>query len=152
MVPIQGARLSKGFVALDLKTESAFKYFATRLSSLYRGTHPGDTITFKFKGTSAAIYDVIGPDSGQVLVTLDDQPPRLVSRFDTFCLYYRLSVLPIGADLPDKPHTVKVEIHPDQPDRMKLLGERARDLDRPERFRGTSLYPGAILIVGELLK
>jgi hypothetical protein len=152
MVPIQEARLSNGFVSLDLKTDKTFKYFATRLSNLYRGAHPGDTITFKFKGTSAAIYDVIGPDSGQVLVTLDDSPPRLISRFDAYCLYYRLAVLPIGSDLPDVPHTVKVEIHPDQPDRMKLLGERARNLDRPERFRGTSFYPGAILIVGELLK
>ncbi len=152
MVPIQEARLSHGFVSLDLKTDKTFKYFATRLSNLYRGAHPGDTITFKFKGTSAAIYDVIGPDSGQVLVTLDDRPPRLISRFDSFCLYYRLAVLPVGSDLPDIPHTVKVEIHPDQPDRMKLLGERARNLDRPERFRGTSFYPGAILIVGKLLK
>ena len=76
MVPIREARLSAGFVPLDLKTDDPFKYFATRLGTLYRGTHPGDTVTFKFSGTCAAIYDVIGPDSGQVVVTVDDQPPQ----------------------------------------------------------------------------
>ncbi len=152
MVPIQEAQLSAGFVPLDLKTDDAFKYFATRLSTLYRGAHPGDTISFKFRGTSAAIYDVIGPDSGQVVVTVDDQPPQRISRFDTFCLYYRLAVLPIGTDLPDALHTVKLEILPDQPDRMKLLGERAKNLDRPQRFQGTCFYPGALLLVGKLVQ
>ena len=76
MLPISEAKLSSGFVPLDLKTDNTFKYFGTRLGGLYRGTHPGDTITFRFQGTGASIYDVIGPDSGQVTVTLDDKPPR----------------------------------------------------------------------------
>jgi hypothetical protein len=95
---------------------------------------------------------VIGPSSSQVIVTLDDQPPRVVSRFDSFCGYYRLSVVPIRACLPDVIHTVKVEIHPNEPDRMKIRGQRKQSLERPERFRGTNFYPGAILVVGELLK
>ncbi len=141
MVPIQDARLSNGFVPLDLKTDGTFKYFGTRLGGLYRGAHPGDTITFRFQGTSAAIYDVIGPDSGQVTVTIDDKPPRVVGRFDAFCLYYRLAALPVGSDLPDAPHTVKIEIHPDQPDRMKLLGERAGILTGPSDSRVRASTP-----------
>jgi hypothetical protein len=35
---------------------------------------------------------------------------------------------------------------------MKILGERAKYLDSPERFHGANFYPGAILLVGELLK
>ena len=104
------------------------------------------------KGTRAAIYDVIGPSSSQVIVTLDHQAPRVVSRFDSFCVGYRLSIVPIGADLPDVVHTVRVEIHPNEPDRMKILGQRIKSQERPEPFRGTNFYPGAILLVGELLK
>ncbi len=152
LIPIREATLSKGFVPLDLQTDEVFKHFGARMKSIDRGAHPGDAVRFKFKGTCVAIYDVVGPDSGQVIVTLDDGPPRVISRFDPFCLYHRPAVLPIGIDLPDVVHTVKVEVHPDQPDRMKILGERAKDLDRPGRFRGTSFYPSAILLVGELLK
>ncbi len=152
LVPIQEATLSKGFVPLDGKTDDVARHFVDRLRSLHRGSHPGDTITFKFKGTSAAIYDVIGPDSGQVIVTLDDKPSVVIPRFDSFCFFHRLSVLPVGTDLADAIHTVKVEIHPDQPDRMKILGERAKNLERPERFQGTNFYPGAILLVGELAR
>jgi lysophospholipase L1-like esterase len=149
LVPLTEATLSKGFVPLDPGTDDVARIFAARLNSLYRGTQPGDSITFKFKGTCAAIFDVIGPDTSQVKVTLDDQPTRVVSRFDYFCSYgYRLAVVPIGFDLHDALHTVKVEIHPEEPDRLKIMGERAKNLDRPERFQGTSFYPGAILIVG----
>jgi hypothetical protein len=149
MVAITEATLSKGFVPLDPLSDDVARTFAARLSPLYRGTRPGDSVTFKFKGTCASIFDVIGPDTSQVIVTLDQEPPRVVSRFDFFCSYgYRLAVVPIATDLPDAVHTVKVEIHPDQPDRMKIMGERAKSLERPERFQGTSFYPGAILVVG----
>ena len=43
--------------------------------------------------TRCAIYDIIGPDCGQVVVTLDDQPPRTVPRFDAYCTYHRLASL-----------------------------------------------------------
>jgi hypothetical protein len=152
LIPITEATLSKAFEPVDLKTDDVFKHFGTRLKSLYRGTHPGDAFSFKFKGTCAAIYDVIGPSSSQVIVTLDDQPPQVVSRFDSFCVYYRLSVVPIGAGLPDVVHTVRVEIHPNEPNRREILAQRNQSLERPERFRGTNFYPGEILIVGELLK
>ena len=153
MVPITEATLSPGFVPLDPGTDEVARIFAAKLPSLRRGMHPGDSVTFRFKGTCAAILDVIGPDTSQVIVTLDHQPARVVPRFDFFCSYgYRLAVVPIGTDLPDTIHTVKVEIDREQPDRMKIMGDRARSLERPERFQGTNFYPGSILLVGEVAK
>lgn len=152
LIAIEPAMLSKGFAPIDLKTDDEFKYFSARLKSLYRGPHPGDAITFKFKGTCAAIYDVIGPSSSQVTVTLDQEPPRVVSRFDRWCSGYRLAVVPIGTDLPDVVHTVKVEVHADEPDRPRILVRHSKSFDQPERFKGTNFYPGAILLVGTLVK
>ena len=40
-------------------------------------------------------------DTIMLSVTLDDQPPRVVPRFDAYCTYHRLSTLLIGSDLPD---------------------------------------------------
>jgi lysophospholipase L1-like esterase len=152
LLPISEATLSKGIVALDTQTDKFAKNWAARLPALHKGTQPGETIAFKFKGTRCAIYDIIGPDCGQVSVTLDDQAPRVVARFDSYCTYHRLASLMIGSELPDAVHSVKIEIHPEQPDKAKILSQRNEKMDKPERFNGTAIYPGAIMLVGELIK
>jgi len=152
LLPISEAVLSKGFMRLDPQKDPFAKRWAERLSALHRAGEPGEALTFKFKGTRCAIYDIIGPDCGQVVVTLDDQAPRTVARFDSFCTYHRLATLLIGTELADTLHTVKIEIHSDPPDKVKILAQRKETMDKPERYRGTAFYPGAILLVGELMK
>jgi lysophospholipase L1-like esterase len=151
LLPIDKARLSAGFRRLDPRTDPLANRYAQRMTTLYRGNKPGETITFKFKGTRAAIYDVIGPDCGQVSITLDDQPPVICPRFDSYCVYDRLATLMIGSDLPDRMHTVKIEICREQPDKAKILAQRKEKIDDPKRFDDTAFYPGAILVVGELV-
>ena len=152
LVPIAEAALSAGFTRLDPEKDEMGRRFANRLPMLYRGAKPGEAVTFRFKGTSCAIYDVIGPDCGQVTVTLDDKPPRVVPCFDAYCTSWRLARLGIGSDLPDAIHTVKIEIHPESPDKAKILAQRNQTMDQPGRYAGTAFYPGAILLTGELEK
>lgn len=152
LLPVGAGILSAGFTRLDPSSQPLAKSFANRTSGLYRGTKAGETIQFRFKGTYAALYDIIGPDCGQVLVTLDDKPARLVPRFDAYCTYHRLATLLIGADLPDTVHTVKIEIHPQQPDKAKILAQRNEKIDKPERYNDTAIYPGALLLAGELVR
>ncbi len=151
LLPISAASLSAGFQKLDPAKDAMAKSF-TRLPDLHRASNPGETIQFKFKGTRAALYDLVGPDCGQVIVTLDNQPPKIVPRFDSYCTSYRLATLVVGTDLPDALHTVKVEIHPEQPDKANILATRGNKIDKPERFDGTAIYPGAILLLGEIEK
>ncbi len=152
MVPITAANLSSGFVFLDSKTDEFGKKWANRMTALHKAVKPGETITFKFKGTRCAIFDIVGPDSGQLNVTLDEKPVQVVKRFDSYCMSSRLSAFVIGTELPDTVHTVKIEIHPDQPDKAAILAQRGGKIDKPERFDGTAFYPGAILLVGEIVK
>ena len=152
LLPITEATLSKGFTLLDPVKDDFGKRWANRMTTIHRGTQPGEVITFKFKGTRAAIYDLVGPDCGQVIVTLDNQPPKVIPRFDAYCTYHRLATLMIGTDLPDEVHTVKIEIHPDQPDKAAILAKNGNKIDKPERFNGTAIYPGAILLVGEVVR
>ena len=151
LLPITAATLSKGFTLLDPKTDEFGKRWANRMTTLHKGARPGDTITFQFKGTRCSIYDIVGPDGGQVSVTLDDQPVKVVPRFDAYCTYHRLSVLMIGTDLEDKVHSVKIEIHPEQPDKAAILAKNGNKIDKPERFDATAFYPGAILLVGDVV-
>jgi hypothetical protein len=58
----------------------------------------------------------------------------------------------IGTGLPDTLHRVKIEIHPEQPDKAAILAKNKNTLDKPERFQGTAFYPGALLLMGELVK
>lgn len=152
MLPITAATLSAGFKLLDAKTDDFGKRWANRMTALHKGSQPGDTITFKFKGTRCAIYDIIGPDCGQVSVTLDDKPASFVPRFDAYCTYHRLATLLVGTDLEDKEHTVKIVIDAKQLDKAAILAKNGNKIDKPERFAGTCFYPGAILLVGEMLK
>jgi lysophospholipase L1-like esterase len=152
LLPITDAALSKGFAHLDPMKDDFGKRWANRMTTLHKGSQPGETISFKFRGTRAGIYDIVGPECGQVIVTLDSQPPKIVPRFDSYCTGHRLSTMLIGSDLPDEIHTVKIEIHPQQPDKVKILAQRNQTMDKPERFEGTAFYPGAILIVGEIVK
>lgn len=151
LVPITAARLSPGFAALDAKTDDLAKRFAARLPTLHRATAAGATLSFKFKGTRCAIYDVIGPDGGQVRLTLDDRPPEVRPRFDSYCTYHRLSSFVIGTDLADTVHTVTIELLSDAPDKAKILAQRSQKVDDPKKFAGLTFNPGAILLVGELV-
>lgn len=151
LLPITAAKLSPGFQLLDAVKDEFGKRWANRMTTLHKGSQPGDTLTFKFKGTRCAIYDIVGPDCGQVIVTLDDQAPTIVPRIDAYCTYHRLSNLLIGTNLEDKVHTVKLEIHPEQPDKAAILAKNGNKIDKPERFNGTAFYPGAILLVGEIV-
>jgi hypothetical protein len=152
LLSITQASLSDGFVKPDAATDRLAKSFANRLPDLHRADQPGQKLTFKFKGTRCAIYDIIGPDCGQVTVTLDDRQPIVVPRFDAYCTYHRLATMVIGTELPDVVHTVTIEVHPDQPDKAAILARRNEKIDKPERFDGRAFLPGAILLVGELQK
>jgi GDSL-like Lipase/Acylhydrolase family len=151
LIPLDASLVSSGFRRLDPQTDDFGKRWSSRMTSLHRGTEPGQALSFRFRGTRCAIYDIIGPDCGQVVVTLDDQPPRTVPRFDAYCTYHRLATLMVGSELSDSLHTVKIEIHPQQPDKAKILAQRQEKIDKPERFNGTAFYPGAILLVGEIV-
>jgi lysophospholipase L1-like esterase len=152
LVPISEATLSPDFVKLDHKESERGRQFAERLPDIHRANKPGATVTFKFKGTECSIYDIIGPDCGQVSVTVDDKPAKTVVCFDSYCTSWRLARFAVAGDLPPGEHSVKIEILPNQPDKAVILAQRHNVIEKPEKYDDTAFYPGAILLVGELMK
>ncbi len=99
------------------------------------GDAPGASITLKFKGDSAGYYDVIGPDTGDLEVSVDggDWKPR--PNWDVFCKgYYRAHcrILAEGLD-PAAGHEIRIRI-----------AEKKRDESKGRFFR-----PAFFLINGE---
>lgn len=152
LVPISEATLSPDFVKLDHQSSDRGRQFAERLPDIHRASKPGATVTFKFRGTECSIYDIIGPDCGEVSVMVDDKPAKTVVRFDSYCTSWRLARFAVAGDLSAGEHTVKIQILPDQPDKAAILATRHNVIDKPEKFNDTAFYPGAILLVGELVK
>ena len=151
MLSLSQAKLSPGWRRLNAATNSLAKSFGDRLPELWEAREPGESVSFKFRGTTARIYDLLGPDCGQVTIVVDDRPPVVTPRFDAYCTYHRLATLSVAEGLPEGVHSVKITIHPEQPDKAKILGGRHDKMDNPKRFDGRTWYAGGILLMGELV-
>jgi hypothetical protein len=155
MVPLSKAKMSGQWQLLDPAQDNLAKRFHNRLPELWKSNTPGDTITFSFRGTDAKIYDLLGPDCGQVIVTVDGGKPAVRPRFDAYCTYHRLATLGIASGLPDAVHTVKLEISPEQVDKLAVLHKRSandniKELD-PKKYDDTAWYAGMIMLIGDLV-
>ena len=151
LVPITAAKLSAGLAPADMKTADYAKSWANRLPAMVRLTQPGQSIEFKFKGTHCAVYDIVGPAGGKVAVTLDGGKPFVVQRIDAYCTNARLSNFAVGTDLPEGLHTVRLELLADPIDKAAVLAKNKNLIDKPERFAPLQFFPGALLILGELV-
>jgi len=152
MYPLSRAQLSKGWTRLDPTADPIARRFANRLPEIWKAERPGETLEFRFKGRAAAVYDLLGPACGRIIVRLDDRPPVIRPRFDAYCTYYRLNKLQIADSLPAAVHRVVCEIDKKQPNKAAILAKRHQTIDDPKRYDGTVWYAGALLILGELVE
>jgi len=151
MVPLSRAQLSKGWRRLDPEADAMAKRFGNRLPEIWQADEPGESITFRVRGSVVKLYDLLGPNCGQITIQVDDQPTYIRPRFDAYCTYHRLSTLTVGRALTDGEHQITLTIHPEQPDKVAILSQRNKTIDDPQRFDGTTWYAGAVLLVGEWL-
>lgn len=150
LIPLNQAKLSAGWKRLP--ADHKLKGFFNRLPKIWQANQPGDSIDFKFKGTSAGIYDLLGPDCGQVKVTLDGKTAdKPTSRFDSYCTYHRLGSFFPSRNLPDGEHALHLEILPDQADKAKIITDKKAYAADPKRFDDRQWYAGAIMLVGDLI-
>jgi len=123
---------------------------AKHFEALWFTNTPGAKLTFKFRGTAASLFNVIGPDSGRVRITVDGDDQGIRDQVDRWCHYQRISALHVAGGLEDKQHTVTVELLEEPPDRSAPVDE-AKKLGKydPKAFEGVTLRIGWIRIVGE---
>ena len=151
LVPLTQATLSGGWQKLDPQDQDLARRFQNRMPDLYVARRPGETISLRFRGTTLRLYDLLGPDCGQVIVRVDDAPPVIRPRFDAYCTYHRLATLTVAEGLPDDLHSVELELHPEQPDKAAILAKRGETIDDPARYDDTAWYVGSILVLGEVI-
>jgi hypothetical protein len=153
LVPIEPAMLTGKWEALDPEQDELAKRFSRLMPRMWRVAEPGAALTFRFKGTVAGIYDLLGPDGGRVKITLDDSAESVAARFDPFCTYHRLAQLDLGAGLdPAVSHRVTIALDSEGPDKAKILFEHNRpDLEKnPAKYAKNQWHAGAIMLIGDL--
>ncbi|QDS89452.1 hypothetical protein EC9_36520 [Rosistilla ulvae] len=154
MVPITAEMLSPQWEQLPADATLA-KRFGNRMGTLFEATQPGSKLTFKFRGSTAKLYDLLGPDGGQVIITVDGKKqPKPRPRFDSYCTYHRIATLTVAGGLdPAEVHTVTVEVDSEQPDRQSVafrLKDPETELKQP-KYQGTNIRVGQILVLGDVV-
>lgn len=172
--PLEVARFSKGWKKTKTKEHSALKQFNSWFPYVMEGEKPGSSFSFRFKGTMFGIFDVGGPEVGQLSVKVDGKEMKLqevsgrgfrlykanenkgadvLNLFNSFCNNrYRGQYDFI--ETADGEHTVTITISGQKSDKEKILGEKQlRDIaENPEKYNRTVLYLGKILLRGEIIK
>ncbi|WP_419581518.1 GDSL-type esterase/lipase family protein [Stieleria magnilauensis] len=150
MVAIEPEMLTGNWTKLPADHALA-KRFQRNMPELYQAEEPGATLTFTFEGTNAAIFDLVGPDGGQLRVRLDDNEVTR-NRIDGYCTYHRMATLRIGSELSPGRHSVTIELTPQQLDKREILFERNRsDFDgKPDKYKNHTWYASSLMLIGDL--
>jgi lysophospholipase L1-like esterase len=172
--PLEVAKFSKGWKQTKTQGHAALKQFNSWFPYVMESEKPGSSFSFRFKGTMFGIFDVGGPEVGQLSIKVDGQEMKLqevsgrgyrlykantstgnevLNLFNAFCNNrYRGQYDFIETE--NGEHTVTISISDKKADKEKILGEKQqKDIsENPEKYDRTVLYLGKILLRGEIIK
>ncbi|MGG1519516.1 GDSL-type esterase/lipase family protein [Paenibacillus oryzisoli] len=153
MLPLDGhADLSAGWSYMTADDFTLAREYSWLFPGLWRAIDPGETITVQFEGTHIGLFDIGGPDSGRLKVTVDGGEPFLVDRFTTYNDHNRNQYVYLP-ELPNGKHTVRFEIDHEQTDKAAVFeacgNERSREHVRqhPDWYDQTVIQLGKLLLV-----
>lgn len=118
------------------------------LPALNAATVPGSALEFSFTGTFFGFFDIGGPETGSVRITVDDEEAFAVPRFNAFCTRYRPQYY-LSERLPDGKHTVRIELAGPALDKQAVVGAEAFG-ENPD-YSKNAFYLVKLLVVGEMI-
>jgi lysophospholipase L1-like esterase len=166
------AQFSKEWKKIAPAQDARLKQFAGWFSEVMTAEQPGASFTFRFKGNMFGIFDIGGPESGQIEITVDGKSVRVkdrgikgshqfetsdlrtnvINRFFTFCNNrYRGQYEFIN--VPQGEHEVTITLSAQKSDKAAILGpKQLTDITaNSAKYDRTVLYIGKILVRGEVL-
>ncbi len=172
--PSDVATFDKNWKQIQTNSLSYLKKFSNWFDHVAVAEHPGAGLTFSFKGDMFGLFDIGGPEVGQLEFEIDGKKVFLQRQSSSELIYYTVSET-TGTqtidrfnvfcnnryrgqhdliELPYGEHTVKITVSEDKADKKKILGPRQSDdiTSHPEKYDRTAVYIGKILIRGELVK
>lgn len=155
MVPISAKMLSGEWQKLSDQDDKQ-KAFGARMGQIWLSETAGSKLCFTFKGRAAKVYDLLGPDGGQVEVSVNGRKTGApIARFDSYCTYHRIATLGVVAEATtDSVYEVVIELHPEQPKR-ESVAFRLKDPEselKSAKYQGTRFWASQLLLVGDLIE
>lgn len=148
MVDLDSLRLSGRWTKLPPE-DALSRSFSKFMPVIYKGS-PGAVISFRYRGSVLGFFDCIGPGTGRLEVTIDGQT-RSISRFDTYCTYFRKNYFIID-DIPEGLHRVEIRVLADTLNKPFILGKHLAEMGNPASYRFTDWYPSRLMILGEMAR
>ncbi len=147
-VDVDEMNLSRGWKMIDLREDTFFSRFSNLLTTLGKAT-PGESLSFRFRGTAVGAYDFMGPGTGRIVIQIDGAVMDTISRFDAYCTYTRMNYF-ILDNLKEQEHQVVITVLSDPFDKTAILARREKVMDDPEKYKEINWFVGKILIDGIL--
>lgn len=148
MVPLSKLKM-EGWEALP-KDNSLSQKFTKFMPVLYKADPAGAIFKLKFKGKILGVYDVIGPQTGIVEVSVEGQKPTEIYRFDAWCDYYRKNSFFVK-DLSDGVHEVSFRVTGKEFDKAEILKKRNITIANPADYKDFGWFANSVLLVGDLV-
>lgn len=152
MLSPNAVQFGQGWTRMDLRTDSNLRKFASWFPFVMRADSAGVRCYFDFTGTCVGLFDIGGPEAGQLDVVVDGRPLQSMNRFNHWCNnryrgQYDLINLPAGR------HHVEFIVSKDIPDKAAILG-KAQSADitaHPWKYDRHVIYLGKVLIRGNIV-
>lgn len=154
MIPAQDFPHTVGWQVVQ-EDDKALKYFQGSpnvLPTAIASANPTDSITIRFRGTRAGIFDIIGPSSGGITVSTDGNGPIYIRRFDSYCGNRNRTSYRLFEPLEDGEHTVIIRPDNRAFDKEEIYGSNPKVIAETEYFNEFNAYIGNVLLIGELIE
>jgi lysophospholipase L1-like esterase len=171
--PLTAAKFDEYWKKTDPLTVNYLKPFAGWFPNIMQAEQPGASFSFKFNGSMFGLFDVGGPEVGQVEILIDGQLVQLqeistkgyhlykavntpakstLDRFNVNCNNRYRGQYDLVEVTPGE-HTVVVRIAAEKSDKATILGPRQQEdiTAHPEKYDRTVLYLGKILLKGKMV-
>lgn len=153
MLPLDGyALLSRGWSYLTANDFALARAYDWLFPGLWRAVDPGENFTVEFEGTHIGLFDIGGPDSGRLKVTVDGGEPFLVDRFTPYNDHNRNQYVFLP-ELPNGKHTIRFEIDNEKTDKAAVFEasgnerSKAHFQQHPDWYEQTVIHLGKLLLV-----
>lgn len=144
---------SAGWEKTEPKDNPNLKQFAPWFPYVMKADKAGSSVSFSFKGNKIGLFDIGGPEVGQLDIIVDGKKLKPLNRFSHWCNnryrgQYDLIDVPYGT------HKVQFVITADIPDKKILLGanQLADITANPDKYNQSVIYLGRVLIRGDLIQ
>ncbi|KRE75459.1 GDSL-type esterase/lipase family protein [Paenibacillus sp. Soil750] len=151
MQPLDGlAHLSTGWSYVTPDDFELARKYDWLFPGLWRAVDPGEAITVQFEGTHIGLFDIGGPDSGRLKVTVDGGEPFLVDRFTSYNDHNRNQFVFLP-ELPNGRHTVRFEIDNEKTDKAAVFEASGNERSRQHVQEHPDWYDQTVIQLGKLL-